>query len=210
MRVHTLGTKPIQGKGHIGRKLLGIVGSRSLGYDQAGHVGDIVDTVLDMGYHIATGGAIGTDHYVLERLMDIGRPQDGTIFSAWSQYPGFPAMVRGRVRQFKELGGHLVWGLSPGKEDPLKIRVALLARNHKLVEACHGIIAFITGGSRGTIYTIKKAVEKRKPLVVFPVSSTQFNSSFDSGLLPELSTVKWVPLRCGGAWEGAFKAVYLR
>jgi len=58
----------------------------------------------------------------------------------------------------------------------------------------------ISSDSRGTIFTIKKAAAKRKSLVVFPVDCD----------FPEIPGVKWQLLRCGGIWEGAAKAVYLR
>ena len=206
-------TRPTaQKKGGMGTapRSLGIVGSRSLGFDMADHVGKIVEDALERGYHIATGGAMGTDQYVIERLLYLGRSPECTVYAAWKQYAGFPVVVRAMMRQFKDYGGNLIWGMSPGKEDHARVKLALLARNQKLVEACYGIVAFMTGGSRGTIYTIKKAVEQRKALVVFPVSAQSFQSSCDPVLLPDLKCVKWVPLRCGGCWEGAYKAVYLK
>ena len=78
--------------------------------------------------------------------------------------------------------------------------MALLHRNVRLVDACEGITAFLTEQSRGTFFTVKKAVEKRKKLVVFPIDRE----------LPGFQVVKWVPLKCGGIWDGAVKAVYLR
>ncbi|NBV42540.1 hypothetical protein EBR96_07215, partial [bacterium] len=111
---------------------------------------------------------------------------------------GFPVKVRAAVRQFKDYGGHIVWGPA-AKNEPL-VKTALLMRNIRLVDACYGLVAFITPDSRGTIFTIKKAAAKRKPLVVFPVDCEA----------PDVADVKWVPLRCGGVWEGAVKAVYLR
>ena len=189
---------------------LGIIGSRSLGYDVADLVGRVVDDALDKGYHIASGGARGTDQYVIERLLHLGRSEAGTIYAAWKQYTGFPVVVRAMMRQFRDYGGHILWGMSGDKRNEMGVKLALLARNQRLVEACYGIVAFITGGSRGTIYTIKKAASRRMPLVVFPISSVTIRSSSDPGLLPEIPHVKWVPLRCGGCWEGAFKAVYLR
>jgi len=179
-------------------RLLGIVGSRSLGYQYADHVGQIVDDVLARGYHVATGGAIGTDEFALCRLLRTGHADHCTVFAAWKGYDGFPAKVRASIRQFKDYGGHIVWGPA-GKNEAL-VKTALLMRNIRLVDASYGIVAFITGDSRGTIFTIKKAAAKRKPLVVFAVDCE----------FPEVPGVKWQLLRCGGIWEGAAKAVYLR
>ena len=80
------------------------------------------------------------------------------------------------------------------------VKMALLMRNEKLVEACYGLVAFINPSSKGSLFTIKKAIKKHIPIVVFP---------FDCSL-PENPSVKWVALRCGGVWEGAFKSVYLK
>ncbi len=179
-------------------RIVGMVGARSLSYQYADHVGQIVDDLLDRGNHLATGGAIGTDEFALCRLLHTGHADHCTVFAAWKGYEGFPAKVRASIRQFKEYGGHIVWGPA-GKNEAL-VKTALLMRNIRLVDACYGVVAFITGDSRGTIFTIKKAATKRKPLVVFAVDCD----------FPEVAGVKWQLLRCGGIWEGAAKAVYLR
>lgn len=181
-----------------GPRLIGVVGARSLGYEYAELVGQIVDDLLTRNNHIATGGAIGTDEYAICRLLRTGYSDRCTVFAAWKGFEGFPAKVRAAVRQFKDYGGHIVWGPA-GKNEAL-VKTALLMRNIRLVDACYGLVAFITGDSRGTVFTIKKACAKRKPTVVFPIDCC----------LPEIPNVKWVPLRCGGIWEGAVKAVYLR
>ena len=193
-----------------GLRSIGIIGSRSLNYDVADHIGQVVEDILERGFHIASGGAIGADQFVIERLMHLGRSESCTVYSAWKRYDGFPLKVRAMMRQFKDYGGHILWGMSGDKSNDLGVKLALLTRNQKLVEACHGIVAFITGSSRGTIYTIKETAKRRMPLVVFPISSMALKSCCDPGLLPSLPHVKWVPLRCGGCWDGSFKAVYLR
>ena len=73
-------------------------------------------------------------------------------------------------------------------------------RNVRLVDACYGLVAFITPDSRGTIFTIKKAAAKHKPIVIFPIDCDP----------PEVPNVRWVALRCGGVWDGAVKAVFLK
>ena len=115
------------------------------------------------------------------------------------------------MRQFKQYGGHLVWGQAGKKEAPHMVKVALLMRNQRLVEACYGLVAFLAPSSRGTMFTIKKAATRKVPLVVFP--NTMSGGEIDPGTLAalqEVPAVKWVPLRCGGCWEGGYKAVYLR
>ena len=74
MRYSTGQKKSVQYSAVIGSpRLLGVVGSRSLGYQYADHVGQIVDDVLGRGYHVATGGAIGTDEFALCRLLRTGQ-----------------------------------------------------------------------------------------------------------------------------------------
>lgn len=179
---------------------VGIVGARSLSPKYAEKIGRIVDALIHHGFHIATGGALGTDDYVLSQLISKERFDRGVIFSAWNTFRGFPVKVRKSVRTFHDYGGSIIWGDSTGAEHPSAIKMALLHRNVRLVDACEGITAFLTEQSRGTFFTVKKAVEKRKKLVVFPIERE----------LPGFQVVKWVPLKCGGVWDGAFKAVYLK
>jgi len=104
------------------------------------------------------------------------------------------------TRQFKEFGGSIIWGLVGGKESAVVIKTALLQRNVRLVEACHGLTVFLSPGSRGSIYSINQAVKRHMPLVVFPMDCD----------LPDIPSVKWKALRCGGIWDNGYKAVYLR
>ena len=179
---------------------VGVVGARSLSTKYAEKIGRIVEALINHGFHIATGGALGTDDYVLSQLIAKERFDRGVIFSAWNTFKGFPVKVRKSVRTFHDFGGSIIWGDSTGAEHPSAIKMALLHRNVRLVDACEGITAFLTEQSRGTFFTVKKAVEKRKKLVVFPIDRE----------LPGFQVVKWVPLKCGGIWDGAVKAVYLR
>ena len=181
-------------------KLVGVVGSRHIPYTLSSKVGDIVEDLLSRHYHIATGGAIGVDQFVVERLLRIGRSNQCTVYSPWQNYAGFPIKVRAMMRQFKGYGGNLLWGATGSNEPYHLIKMGLLLRNQRLVSACYGLVAFIDEGSRGSIFTIQKAISKRLTIVVFPHECH----------LPEIEFVKWVPLKCGGCWEGGFKAVYLK
>jgi hypothetical protein len=179
---------------------IGVIGSRSLAYGYVDKVGQVVEDLIERGFHIASGGAMGTDQFCLDRLISSGNADKCSIFSAWKNYAGFPAKVRPFVREARQLGASLFWGLAQGKEPHSMVRIALLKRNERLVEACYGVVAFINPGSRGTIFTITKAIKKHLPIVVFPVNCE----------LPPFTNVKWVALRCGGCWDGGYKAVYLR
>ncbi len=181
-------------------KSVGVVGSRSLPYSLADKVGNIVHDLIYRKYHIATGGAIGADQFVIERIIRIGLLDRCTVYSPWQNYAGFPVKVRAMIRQFKDYGGHLLWGEVGGNEPQHLIKMGLLLRNQRLVSACYGLVAFIDGNSRGSIFTIQKAAQKRLTMVVFPHDCH----------LPEIDIVKWVPLKCGGVWDDGFKAVYLK
>ena len=141
-----------------GPRIVGVVGARSLTYQHADHVGQIVDDLLARGNRIATGGAIGTDEYVLCRLLRSGQSDHCTVFAAWKGYDGFPAKVRAAIRQFKDYGGHIVWGPA-GKSEPM-VKTALLMRNVRLVDARYGLVAFITPDSRGTLFTRKNGLSE--------------------------------------------------
>lgn len=55
-------------------KSVGVVGSKSLPYSLADKVGLITEDLIKHKYHIATGGAIGADQFVMERLLRLACP----------------------------------------------------------------------------------------------------------------------------------------
>ncbi len=181
-------------------KLIGVIGSRSLPLQYAEHVGAVVEDILRRKNQIASGGAVGTDEYCLAYLVHIGEADKCTVYSPWSTYEGFPVKVRVLSRQFKEYGGSIVWGNLRGQEEYAVVRAGLLARNMRLIDAVTGIVAFLHGDSNGTLFTLRKALGEHLPVVIFCIDRR----------LPEFKNIKWKPLRCGGCWDGAYKAVYLR
>jgi len=186
--------------GHYALRSIGLIGSRKLPSAYAEKVGDVVQDLLDRGFHIASGGAVGADQYAIERLLRLGMASDGTIYSPWKSYAGFPVTVRAMTRQFVQFGGSVLWGLVNGSEPAPMIKTALLQRNVRLIQACYGLTAFITPDSRGSLFTIKQAVKHHLPLVVFPIDCE----------LPVFPSVKWKALRCGGTWDNGYKAIYLK
>ena len=181
-------------------KVIGVIGSRSLSHNKSTLVGAVTEDLLNRSFHIATGGAVGADEYCLNHLVHIGLADHGTLYSPWKDYSGFPVKVRALTRQFREYKGSIIWGNSSGKEEYSIVRTALLQRNLRLVEAVDGIVAFLQGKSNGTVFTLRKAVQAHLPVVVFAFETT----------LPSFNVVKWKALKCGGCWEGAFKAVYTK
>ena len=182
------------------RKHIGVIGSRSLPASQAELVGAVVEDLLKRKFQLASGGAVGTDEYCLAYLVHVGEADKGTLYSPWNTYEGFPVKVRSLTRQFKEYGGSVIWGNLRGKEEYSVVRTGLLQRNLRLIEAVSGIVAFLYGESRGSLFTIRKALGEHLPVVIFCLDTP----------LPEFPNIKWKPLRCGGCWEGAYKAVYLK
>jgi len=181
-------------------KHIGVIGSRSLPSSNSILVGSVVEDLLKRKCHIASGGAIGADEYCLSQLVHLGESSKGTLYSPWCTYEGFPVKVRALTRQFKQYGGSVIWGSLQGKEEYPIVRTGLLQRNMRLIEAVSGIVAFLHGESKGSLFTIRKALAGQLQVVVFCLDCA----------LPEFPNIKWKPLLCGGCWEGAYKAVYLK
>jgi len=60
------------------------------------------------------------------------------------------------------------------------------------------LVAFINNKSKGSIFTITKALQERISVIVFP-----FNAE-----LPSFQGVEWSALK-EKSWEGAYEAFYL-
>jgi len=145
----------------------GVVGSRSLPASFSPLVFSVVSFFLARGFRVASGGALGADSFALSALLQQGASSLGVVFSAWSSSSGFPASVRPQVSQFLSSGGQVVWGAgSPGAPRQQAIS-ALLGRNQHLVSACSVLVAFLFGPSRGSLFTVRQAVARGVPVVVF-------------------------------------------
>ena len=147
--------------------IVGVIGSRSLPESFAPQVAAVVSRFLSLDYRVASGGAVGADSYALSALLQEGAADQGVIFSAWQSASGFPASVRPQVARFLASGGQVVWGsASPGS--PRQVAVsALLGRNQRLVSACFILVAFLHGSSRGSLYTVRQAVSRGIPVIIF-------------------------------------------
>ena len=148
-------------------RLVGVIGSRSLPVSFAPLVSSVVSLFLGQGFGVASGGALGADSSALSALLQQGAAASGVVFSAWSSPFGFPASVRSLAAQFAGQGGQLVWGAaSPGAARSCVVS-ALLGRNQRLVSACSVLVAFLFGPSRGSLFTVRQAVSRGVPVVVF-------------------------------------------
>ncbi len=148
-------------------RLVGVVGSRSLPASFAPLVSSVVSFFLSRGFRVASGGAVGADSFALSALLQQGASSRGVVFSAWSSLSGFPASVRPQLSQFLSSGGQVVWGPAfPGAPRQLAVS-ALLGRNRRLVSSCSVLVAFLFGSSRGSLFTVRQAVARGIPVVVF-------------------------------------------
>jgi predicted Rossmann fold nucleotide-binding protein DprA/Smf involved in DNA uptake len=148
-------------------RLAGVIGSRSLPVSFAPLVYHIVSLLLSRGYGIASGGAVGADSFALAAVIRRGVASRCVIYSAWASASGFPSSVQPQVSRFLASGGQVVWGSCPVGASRQEAVSALLGRNRRLVSASSVIVAFLHGQSRGSLYTVRQAVEQGVPVIVF-------------------------------------------
>ena len=148
-------------------RFVGVVGSRSLPSRFSPLVDQVVSLFLSRGFSVASGGALGADSFALSSVLRSGASPRGVVYSAWASLSGFPSSVRPDVEQFITSGGSVVWGsASVGSSRPVAVS-ALLRRNRLLVSSSSVVVAFLHGPSRGSLYTIRQAVSRGVPVIVF-------------------------------------------
>lgn len=148
-------------------RLVGVVGSRSLPASFAPLVSSVVSFFLGQGFRVASGGALGADSFALSALLRQGASSCGLVFSAWSSASGFPSSVRPQVARFLSSGGQVVWGPASAGAPRQQVVSALLGRNRRLVSSCSVLVAFLFGSSRGSLFSVRQAVARGIPVVVF-------------------------------------------
>ena len=181
-------------------KYIAVIGSRTLSHSYSNCVGQLVTDLISRQFLIASGGAIGTDQFVIEQFLRSGLSNKCTVFSAWKYYKCFPKTIQAMMKQFKDYGGKIQWGLCGEGANYSVARVALLERNVRLVKASYGVVAFIDKNSRGSIFTIKQAIKQKKKVVVFPIDCDP----------PKINDIVWRRIKCKGPWAGSYvaKSVY--
>src|SRR5439155_16535557 len=80
-------------------------------------------------------------------------------------------------------GGRVVPGSGVG-------RAALLGRSRRLAQASSGVVAFLWGPSRGSIFTVREAIRSGKPAAVVLAGGGAALPSFTGG--------RWAPCAFGG------------
>jgi len=183
------------------KKYIGIIGSRTLPQIHKNQVKGITKYLINKGYGIASGGAIGADLYALESLLELNAIERGIIFSPWKYLSQFPQGTQPQIKKFFSLGGKIVLGNVSPYDCRNAIVAGLLSRNVRLVSNVTGIVAFLHGESRGTIFTIKRAISQNIPVVVF---------SCDNRTLPNIDGGSWKRLNTKGCWLNSFTFLKLR
>jgi len=166
-----------------------VIGSRHLPSSWELRVNAVVGLLLSRGHRICSGGAVGTDLFVLRSLVSRGlrRCQGSSVFLPgdllWFLLlvsPGWSASWRWAVRLLR----------APHRESSARREYvrALLIRNCSIVRASAGVVAFVSGCSEGSWFTVFQAVRRGRPVVVFPVDGPECLRQFSVG--------HWVPCRC--------------
>jgi len=174
-----------------------VVGSRALPASWASRVDSVVASLLARGCFVGSGGALGADLFALQAVVRRGRSAcAGSVVFLPSQVSCAPSACRPWLRRFAQLGGRVVTGPAPVGASRRQFVSALFARSRRLVSGSAGVVAFVTGRSSGSWFTIQCAASQGLPVVVFPVEGPRALRSLGHG--------RWVRLR---SWQGAYRWV---
>jgi hypothetical protein len=141
----------------VGHRFVAVVGARALPEGSARQVAAVVRYFVEHGWGVGTGGARGADQYALEAVVASGRPActRSVVF-----LPGPVGAARtAALAGFQALGGRVVAGSGVG-------RGALLGRSARLARASSGVVAFLWGASRGSVFTVREALRAGKRTAV--------------------------------------------
>ncbi len=165
-----------------------VIGSRCLPIEWESRVGEVVDLLLSRGHRICSGGAVGADLAALRSLVRHGASacQGSSLF-----LPGdmsfVPPSCLPWISRFAALGGEIVEGSASERSSRRGGVSALLIRNCSIVRASVGVVAFVSGCSTGSWFTIEQAIRRDLAVVVFPVDGPSGLHRFVRG--------SWVPCR---------------
>ncbi|HOH73587.1 MAG TPA: DNA-processing protein DprA [Syntrophales bacterium] len=177
-----------------------VIGSRHLPSSWESWVDAVVGLLLSRGHRICSGGAVGADFFVLRSLVSRGSSacQGSSVF-----LPGdlslVPAPCALWLDRFLGLGGQVIEGSASESSARRDYVRALLIRNCSIVRASAGVVAFVSGCSEGSWFTVFQAVRRGRPVVVFPVDVRECLRQFSAG--------HWLPCRC---LAGAYVFTYFK
>ncbi len=165
-----------------------VIGSRCLPRSWESRVGEIVGLMLSRGHRVCSGGAVGADLAALRSLVRHGASAcEGSAVFLPGDVSLAPSSCVPWLSRFAALGGEIVEGSASGRSSRRQIVDALLIRNCALVRASVGVVAFVSGCSAGSWFTIEQAIRRDLAVVVFPVDGPSGLHRFVSG--------SWVPCR---------------
>jgi|GEM_PF-648150 len=163
-----------------GHRFVAVVGARLLPESAASQVAAVVQFFLSRGWGIGSGGARGADAFALHTVLRAG---SAACVRSVVFLPGARPVGRGgSLRAFAARGGRVVAGAGAG-------RSALLARSQRLAHASAGVVAFLWGPSRGSVFTVREAIRAGKPAAVVLAGGGAVLPSFPGGA--------WAPCSIG-------------
>jgi DNA processing protein len=176
-------------------RLVAVVGSRALPASWAGRVSQVVSSLVARGCSVGSGGALGADFFALQAVLQLGAVQGAQVFlpGSVSQAPAASAQL---LQSFLSRGGEVILGSAVPGCSLRQYVAALFTRSEALVRASVGVVAFVSGQSRGTWFTCQCAARLGRSVVVFPVEGPRALHSLGCG--------SWQPLPC---WPGSWRWV---
>jgi hypothetical protein len=177
-------------------KLVAVVGSRKLPASWAGRVSQVVTDLVRRDCRIGSGGAMGADLLALQAVVHLGREAcEGSRMFLPGSVMQAPSVSREWLLRFEALGGSVIQGPVAGTATTRSEYVsALFGRTVELVNASSGVVAFLSGASKGTWFTCEHAARSGKHIVLFSADGVRSIHSLGCGC--------WKPV---GAWQGAYR-----
>ena len=173
-----------------------VVGSRDLPASWSGRVHQVVSQLLARGCQVASGGALGADLFTLQAVIAAGRSAGASVFIPGVSIQQSPMACHRWLGCFEQEGGTVVPGQAQPGANKDEFVAALFARSVALVQACKGVVAFISGQGRGSWFTCQQAARLGRSVVVFPVAGPSALKSLGCG--------GWQPV---ASWSGAWRWV---
>jgi hypothetical protein len=169
-------------------RFVAVVGARVLPEAAAPQVAEVVQFFLSRGWGIGSGGARGADAFALEAVLAAGPAAcaRSVVF-----LPGACPTRSAALGAFAARGGCVVAGAGSG-------RAAFLARSRRLARASGGVVAFLWGPSRGSVFTVREAIRAGKPAAVVLAGGGAVLPSFSGGawascFVGRVAAFRWVP-----------------
>src|SRR5215469_16795511 len=161
------------------RGFVAVVGARVVPESVAPQVAAAVRGFLARGWGIGSGGARGADAFALRAVVAAGPAAcaRSVVF-----LPGAVPARAAMLQAFVARGGRVVPGTGSG-------RAALLGRSRRLARASAGVVAFLWGPSRGSVFTVREAIRAGKPAAVVLAGG--------GAALPAFAGGRWVLCRLG-------------